>query len=1293
MRLRKANGERRSSDHRNNDVSWISEVKDISNVAVRKKRGRRAPPSAKRLRGQQVDKVIDSDDAVDNDIDDTDEGQVGKNQSIAHIEECIDGGTGDLDIPKTGKSGNSSDGLSSASEEQDHSTNSKDIIKKSSTQTTERVSESPTRSKKDEFHLKQEGVDIEPTGQNDLANEDGSHAKAAVVKKGTVEERSSQEIKDDVFDAQVNMTSSENRSAEEIEDVKVCDICGDVGDEDKLAVCSRCNDGAEHTYCMRVMMEEVPDSEWLCEDCQTVVELEKKKLEKCEVKVGTSKGQFFEGKINEPLDAAKRSSSDSELNVENVGNKESDTANEGSDVVNNRMEEDAVITSLVRETIPEPGGLYTGADSRKRMPLSQESSFKFDADKGKQPSHQVATSLASNAPKNQAPQPRGQLSKSTSFNNSKVPKVKQLLNEVPQKPKNLKESWSSIIKKEGPVSMTTKSATFKKPKPSEPANKAKSSILSTAEGPRVVNPLVSQNVSNDRCTSILGCPSVTTSMVAPVLSKADTTAQHLATGNNMSDSNNLSTAHGQGGKNSLGNSELKKLPLAKVPGSMMICNAEKSSGILGPGAQRKIIQNSDPSHRDNKIKDPPGFRLGASGSNRAIRCQRCNEAGHSTQFCALGKLRLSAIKPLSERNLKEASAKRNKTSETSTMVATEKAASRIADQSEQIPKCGTSQNQMYGPTDVLSASFSHLKKPSLFIQTNEQDMRYGLSNPGSTASVDCIKLKSKDDNPTLSATTGSSVDNGPMPSDQRDESSQGFSTGGEPIASTVPELDYIWQGGFELWRTGRSPELCDGFQAHLSCSASQSVLEVAKKFPSKVQLEELPRQNSWPTQFQESGPTYDNVGLFFFARDVQSYENHYSKLVENMLKNDLVLRGSVDTVELLIFPSNILSKNFQRWNMLYFLWGVFRVSRKDCSNLPPDVPTCRRKSNLSEDPWAVDPNTSVLSSSHSFSKDTNNFDEPDRNFVKSATCADYQCLPSLEANHQGSLNGENSLNQPVSGTPLDDHHDSVTARCSTDNNGAIDHSATAAGRKHQNLNYSEHRDKTRDTFDGTVSERDFDVNMVPIACSVPLIHEEPGKESKTIKINDAEHLMDIDHVNTAEVNTGALDPFLHASGGACKRDFEMINGADGALEHKKIKLDNVVSPNSGLRENINDGRLSSKMHPLTASSVDGGTDNKLMAGSSNSDGKCVFPLDLNEVDDAVSENIVNILSSDDEESPEPGVPDLKLETRDDRSSGKVTLSSVSSKVGEKQNNGDNLPTDITGSLSLSLGFPSRKGTS
>jgi len=78
-------------------------------------------------------------------------------------------------------------------------------------------------------------------------------------------------------------------------------------------------------------------------------------------------------------------------------------------MVETRTKEDAAMTSSIRDAIPETGGLYTGAESRKRMQPSHEI-FMFDADKGKQPaSHQVATSWAFNALKNQAPLPRGKL--------------------------------------------------------------------------------------------------------------------------------------------------------------------------------------------------------------------------------------------------------------------------------------------------------------------------------------------------------------------------------------------------------------------------------------------------------------------------------------------------------------------------------------------------------------------------------------------------------------------------------------------------------------------------------------------------------------------------------------------------------------------------------------------------------------------------------------------------------------------------------------------------------------------
>lgn len=77
---------------------------------------------------------------------------------------------------------------------------------------------------------------------------------------------------------------------------------------------------------MRVMIQKVPEGEWLCEECQTEVEIEKekKKLEKIQVKVATI-------------------SSENKAEAENVGNKELSNANQGNDTSSKRKEEDAGI--------------------------------------------------------------------------------------------------------------------------------------------------------------------------------------------------------------------------------------------------------------------------------------------------------------------------------------------------------------------------------------------------------------------------------------------------------------------------------------------------------------------------------------------------------------------------------------------------------------------------------------------------------------------------------------------------------------------------------------------------------------------------------------------------------------------------------------------------------------------------------------------------------------------------------------------------------------------------------------
>ncbi|KAF7060635.1 hypothetical protein CFC21_067415 [Triticum aestivum] len=896
---------------------------------VRKKRGTRAPPSSRCLRGKKDDNVMSSDDAI------TEEGHAASPSSRKAKEQ----NHGEIAV------GSSAD---------------------------------PTA----------QSVSVNEARENSRALKNTSNVQTTAVKKTTAEDKTSRAIMDDVFNAEMDSTSSDDESAEEVEDVKVCDICGDVGDEVKLAVCNRCNDGAEHTYCMREMMEKVPDGEWFCEECQTEVEYEKEKLEKPEVRLVTSKEESVQGKISKPFnDANSRSPCENEVEDETVGRKERNEANQGI-----RMVEDAKIPPVAKQNIPEPGGSSMESYSRKGVPLLRESSFRLDIEKGKQPTPQAPILLGFNASKNQAPPLTGQLSKSTSFNNSKVPKVKQLVNEVPQKTKTLKDQLSCSMRKEGPTSFSTKSASFKKPKTCEPANKAKSSIIPPAEELSVMNLPVSRNVSNDRGTSILGCPSITGPLAFPVQSKAESAAQRLTTGNNMSASSN---------------------------------------------------------------------------------------SGHFTQFCGVDKLGLSAMKPLSERNLKDASAKRNKTSE-----ATEKATSRSADQSDRILKCGPYHDPVYRPKDTSS----------------------GRSVPSSS---------------TIS-------------SDPMDKSSRGFSPLDKAIVSTVPELDYIWQGDFELWRTGRSPELCDGFQAHLSCSASPKVLEVAKKFPSRVQLEELPRRNSWPTQFQQNGPTYENIGVFFFARDAQSYEHHYSKLVQNMLINDLALRGNIETAELIIFPSNILSKNSQRWNMFYFLWGVFKVKREDHWNLPLDVPI--------------------------------------------TTSADHQCLQTSEANRQGCSNGDNSSAQAVGGRDLEDHcHDSSMTCCLTNNRRAINDFSTAPAGKQKIIVYPDSQKKMCDG--GNVVEPIFDVNTMPVTCSISSIHKQDN-QNRAINLNNAESLMDVDHANNIELNSDTVDLVSHASRSAQKRNVDMANWTDGAngSVDKKIKLDNVSSTvESSLSGKVRDGRLSSKI--------------------------------------------------------------------------------------------------------------------
>ncbi|CAH9090846.1 unnamed protein product [Cuscuta europaea] len=179
------------------------------------------------------------------------------------------------------------------------------------------------------------------------------------------------------------------------------------------------------------------------------------------------------------------------------------------------------------------------------------------------------------------------------------------------------------------------------------------------------------------------------------------------------------------------------------------------------------------------------------------------------------------------------------------------------------------------------------------------------------------------------------------------------------LKSAIPEHRYIWSGDFEVFKSGKKLNLCDGIQAHLATCASPKVVDEVRKFPCKVLLNEVSRLSTWPLQFHEFGVREDNIALFFFAKDLLSYENNYRVLIRNLMKHDLALQGNFGGIELLIFPSNQLPEKFQRWNMMFFLWGVFRGRKVNEKPLTRDIPSASQVSKCASSHTEVveSPNT------------------------------------------------------------------------------------------------------------------------------------------------------------------------------------------------------------------------------------------------------------------------------------------------------------------------------------------------
>ncbi|KAK1273948.1 hypothetical protein QJS04_geneDACA012121 [Acorus gramineus] len=768
---------------------------------------------------------------------------------------------------------------------------------------------------------------------------------------------------------------SEHSDSENLEqDVKVCDICGDAGREDLLAFCSRCTDGAEHTYCMKIMLDKVPEGDWVCEGCMLKEESENQKLDKFESASGTSKESSIEKNqnfgensnsgipskfINRPIDAEMMPST---------------KGHQGFKIPCEMPADSSELPSVSKKRAPEIGIVSQGVSSTSKKPsLSRDSSFK-NLDTGKVKAMNLAQLPGSRVANNPQAVPqspifslnssrmrpqssRGFLSKSTSFNMK--PKVKQFVEDISQKPKLAGAPSSGNMKKE--AAFRNKSMSFKNISSTRSSfNESRSVGSPRVEEPRSLkerNSLERKNsFASERPTvsSTVGTgvpfpkaePKVTSSSETGSATDFQSKAMQLD-GKLISPrpGSSLSNKGSEVQHCSAGSSDMKRQAIysgrsSGIPSSNGACNTpEQKPSILGvpgkPSGNLDLIQQRDlPNPReslnwDEKSREPSSI----SGSRPTIlagsrRCSRCNETGHTTQFCPIDKFRDSALKVFAERNLKEVPQKSNKwkgSVETAISRPKKRPYNKLVEQSDDISLSNTDlSNEVVSEDQFSHPSSCKRSVPSLEGTSDVLDTLKG-STADSTKTSSDIDIK-QEIIPPMENVCGRRTRKLKFTPSISDE----VITKNSPGKLAIP-FCLLCRGCFEVQRSGGHPELCDGIQAHLSSGASPKVPDVVMKFPCKIQMEEIPRTRSWPLQFLESGATEDNIALYFFARDLESYEGYYKKLLENLLKNDFALKGEISGIELLIFPSNKLPEKSQRWNRLFFLWGVFIERRSDYS--------------------------------------------------------------------------------------------------------------------------------------------------------------------------------------------------------------------------------------------------------------------------------------------------------------------------------------------------------------------------
>ncbi|KAJ8465408.1 hypothetical protein OPV22_027960 [Ensete ventricosum] len=758
-------------------------------------------------------------------------------------------------------------------------------------------------------------------------------------------------------------------------DVKVCDICGDTGREELLATCSRCIDGAEHTYCMRTMLYKIPEGDWLCEECQLKAELEMKRLDKTESFSGTSnvqclnkKGETIGKSMNpenlanlntKPTDPEACGSSKEMQNPMRTGKghtyqmdlasptvkKFSETADEALKVASPR-----ICSAFTRENSFK--NFHTAEVTGTNMASSPGSQY---AKSSRTSSHSPSLGYSPSIVKEKLCSSKGFASKQVSFKKNEEPKVEHLAEGVSQ---NLaKESTPRNTQYQALVETINKSASFDNISSGLHSIQSSDNYQSIKspqdEDPGSLKPKKEINVTERKISFVLDHPFASPHVRRKSLPNLSMKVAPL--NRNLSKNFEPSILGTSKGLNRENDSEYKEVKQQ----SSFKC---KSYGIFD--SENRKRESWHQAHSKDKTKSIPNTSTIRISGGKSVLCSgKLTKASYATQCRQVDRLTLCSAKPSAAVSLIDGTIKRNRWKDVAKAAMSRNNKSRIVEQSERrllsnhVNSEGSSRSSL--TSSICQKNFPLEGAPDGKVILRSSDTDY--SKTDSAANIEQTEHSTK----SLCNSGAGDLNVNPTNFDELNEKSLTQALPHHPsLLATIsrpviiPEQECIWQGAFEILKIGTITEIVDGIQAHLSMFASPKVREVVCQFPCKIQLEEVPRMSLWPLQFQEISPKEFNIALYFFAKDAESYERSYRKVLEAAIENDLALKGNIGEVELLIFPSSMLPESSQRWNMLFFLWGIFRGRKSDSFKPHTDL------QELCESKIVTDPTIQELSPSH-----------------------------------------------------------------------------------------------------------------------------------------------------------------------------------------------------------------------------------------------------------------------------------------------------------------------------------------